>query len=267
VENHEKIHILLLGLDHRLLWQLTRTLAHLEDRIVIDCVKDPSAAKEICDRESVQVIVVDGWEQAWKAARHLAGDEAFEGGAWKWIIVAESLPLECLPAGRLSPSAVFLEKPFNPKDFPSFLLEVVASREIPEERELPEPLPEEISLPLTPGESYQKPEGAQPSEQGAEGTAGPGAEAEMERTEEVAEPDAEPIAEEVAESVAEPIAEPVGEPLADAFYRHVDEGFARLSEKDWNGAREQWSAALKIRPHDMRLQTNLRRLESKMKQD
>ena len=54
MENHEKTHILFLGLDHRLLWQLTRTLAHLEDRIVIDCVKDPSAAKEICDRESVQ---------------------------------------------------------------------------------------------------------------------------------------------------------------------------------------------------------------------
>ena len=108
------------------------------------------------------MIVVDGWEQAWKAARHLSGDEAFEGGAWKWIIVAESLPLECLPAGRLSPSAVFLEKPFNPKEFPSFLLEVVESREIPEEREPPEPLSEEISLPLTPGESYQEPEGARP---------------------------------------------------------------------------------------------------------
>lgn len=254
MENHEKIHILFLGLDHRLLWQLTRTLAHLEDRIVIDSVKDPSAAKEICERESVQVIVVDGWEQAWKAARHLAGDEAFEGGAWKWIIVAESLPLECLPAGRLSPYAVFLEKPFNPKDFPSFLLEVVESRAIPEEREPPEPLSEEISLPLTPGESYQEPEGAQPSEQGAEETAGPGTEVEMKRTEEV------------AESVAEPIAEPVAEPAADAFHRHVDEGFARLSEKDWNGAREQWAAALEIRPNDMRLQANLRRLEKTMKE-
>jgi len=254
VENHEKTHILFLGLDHRLLWQLTRTLAHLEDRVVIDCVKDPSAAKEICDRESVNVIVVDGWEQAWKAARHLSGDEAFEGGAWKWIIVAESLPLECLPAGRLSPSAVFLEKPFNPKEFPSFLLEVARSREIPEEREPPEPLLEEISLPLTPGESYQEPEGAQPSEQGAEETADPGAEEEMEPTEEVAEP------------AAEPIAEPVGEPVADAFHRHVDEGFARLSEKDWNGAREQWSAALKIRPNDVRLKANLSRLE-RMKEE
>ncbi len=252
MENHEKTHILFLGLDHRLLWQLTRTLAHLEDRIVIDCVKDPSAAKEICDRESVHVIVVDGWEQAWKAARHLAGDEAFEGGAWKWIIVAESLPLECLPAGRLSPSAVFLEKPFNPKEFPSFLLEVVESREIPEEQEPPEPLSEEISLPLTPGESYQEPEGAQPSEQGAEETAGADTEAEMER------------AEEVAESVAEPITEPVAEPFADAFHRHVDEGFARLSEKDWIGAQEQWSAALKIRPNDDRLRANLKRLEKKM---
>ena len=131
-------------------------------------------------------------------------------------------------------------------------MEVVESREIPEEQEPPEPLSEEISLPLTPGESYQEPEGAQPSEQGAEETAGADTEAEMER------------AEEVAESVAEPITEPVAEPFADAFHRHVDEGFARLSEKDWIGAQEQWSAALKIRPNDDRLRANLRRLEKKM---
>jgi hypothetical protein len=245
VENHEKTHILFLGLDHRLLWQLTRTLAHLEDRIVIDCVKDASAAREICDRESVHVIVVEGWDQGWRAARHLAGDEAFEGGAWKWIIVAESLPLECLPAGRLSPSAVFLEKPFNPKEFPTFLMEVVESREIPEEREPPEPLSKEISLPLTPGESYQAPESTRPAEQEAEEAAGADTETEKEP----------------AEEISEPAAEPPNEPVADAFHRHVDEGFARLSEKDWEGAREQWSAALKIRPNDVRLQANLRRLE------
>ena len=75
LERYEKKHIIFLGLDHRLLWQLTRTLAHLEDQIVVDCVKDPSAAKEICDREVVHVIVVDGWEQAWQAAHHLAGDK------------------------------------------------------------------------------------------------------------------------------------------------------------------------------------------------
>ena len=85
MEKQEKIHILFLGLDHRLLWQLTRTLAHLEDQLVIDCVKDPAAAKEICDRERVCAIVVDGWDQAWEAARYLSGDEFFEGGAWKWI--------------------------------------------------------------------------------------------------------------------------------------------------------------------------------------
>lgn len=230
MERYDKKHILFLGLDHRLLWQLTRTLAHLEDQIVIDYVKDPSAAKEICDREVVHVIVVDGWEQAWQAAHHLAGDEAFEGGAWKWIVLAESLPLECLPAGRLSPSAVFLEKPFNPKEFPSFLLKVVESREMPEDEEALESASEEISLPLTPGESYQEPEVPEPAEEGAD--------AEIERVEEVTEP-------------AEP----------DAFYQHVDQGFACLSERDWKGARENWWEALRIRPNDERLQANLRRLE------
>ena len=130
-------------------------------------------------------------------------------------------------------------------------MEVVESREIPEEREPPEPLPEEISLPLTPGESYQEPDGAQPSEQGAEETAGPGSEDEMEP----------------CRSDCRVGCEPTAEPVEDAFHRHVDDGFARLSEKDWKGAREQWSAALKIRPNDVCLQANLSRLEKTMKQD
>lgn len=256
MEKQEKIHILFLGLDHRLLWQLTRTLAHLEDRITIDSVKDPTAAKEICDREPVDVIVVDGWERAWNAARHLAGDEAFEGGAWKWIIVGESLPLECLPAGRLSPSAIFLEKPFNPKEFPPFVLEIVERREVPEEREPAEEISKEISLPLTPGESYQEPEGAQPAEAGAEEAAGAETDAEMDREGPAPEPAPEP-------PELGPAAEPAEVTPSD-FHRLVDEGFARLSEKDWQGAREQWSEALKIRPNDQRLQANLRRLERKM---
>lgn len=234
MERYEKKHILFLGLDHRLLWQLTRTLAHLEERISIDCVKDVSAAKEICDRESVHVIVVEGWEQARLAARHLAGDEAFEGGGWKWIILVDSLPLECLPAGRFSPSAVFLEKPFNPKQFSSFLLKVMESREIPEEEKAPEPISEEVSLPLIPGERYQEPGAPQAVKQWTEDKA-----------------------------VAEigPIEEPAEPARLDAFYHHVDQGFACLSEKDWKGAREHWRQALRMRPDDERLRANLRRLE------
>ena len=234
MERHEKIHILFLGLDDRMLWQLTRTLAHLEEQVTIDCVKDPSAAKEICDREVVHVIVVDGWEPAREAAHHLAGDEAFGRRPWKWIILVESLPLEGLPAGKLSPFAVFLEKPFNPKEFPSFLLEVVEEREVGGGEEVPEPASEEVSLPLTPGESYKEPAVPPPAEEGTE----------AEVLDEV------PAVEEVAEP-----AEPA------AFYHHQDEGFACLSDKDWKGAREHWQEALRIRPDDERLKANLRRLE------
>jgi hypothetical protein len=234
VERHEKIHILFLGLDDRMLWQLTRTLAHLEEQVTIDCVKDPSAAKEICDREVVQVIVVDGWEQARQAAHHLAGDEAFERRPWKWIILVESLPLEGLPSGELSPFAVFLEKPFNPKEFPPFLLRVVDEVEVREEEEVPEPVSEKVSLPLTPGESYKAPAVLPPVEEGTEA--------------------------EVCEDV--PTVEEVAEPTEpDTFYHHQDEGFACLSEKDWKGAREHWQEALRIRPDDERLKANLRRLE------
>lgn len=240
-----KIHVLLLGLDHRLLWQLTRTLAHLEDRMEIDCVKEPSAAKEICDREQVDVIVVDGWDQAWNAARYLSGDEIFEGGGWKWIIFAESLPLECLPAGRPSPSAVFLEKPFNPKEFPPFLLDLVEQGEVSGEREPEVPVPESVSLPLTPGESYQAPGGVSPEQEE------PG-----ERGGEPAVPEGEQV---------EPPAQPPP-PERDPFHSHVDQGFACLGEKDWKGAWEHWSEALKIRPNDTRLQSNLRRLEKRMKE-
>ena len=234
MERHEKTHVLFLGLDDRMLWQLTRTLAHLEEQVTIDCVKNPSAAKEICDREVVHVVVVDGWEPARQAAHHLAGDEAFGGAPWKWIILVDALPLEGLPSGKLSPSAVFLEKPFNPKEFPSFLLEVVEEREVCEVEEAPEPVSEKVSLPLIPGESYKEPTVPPPVEDGAEG----------EVRDEV------PTVEEVAEP-AEP----------EDFYRYQDQGFACLSEKDWKGAREHWQQALRIRPEDERLKANLRRLE------
>jgi hypothetical protein len=225
MERKERAHILFLGLDHRLLWQLTRTLAHFEDRLVIDCVTDPSEAKEICDREPVDVIVVDGWEKASTAARYLCGDEAFEGGAWKWIILAESLPLECLPSGRLSPSALFLEKPFNPKEFPSFVLRFIESGDFPRAAESPRTDLEAVSLPVVRGEAYRAPGEAEP---GARTGTAPGP--------------------------AEP----------DAFHRHVDEGFACLSGKDWKGAEEHWSIALRLRPNDPRLQANLRRLQERM---
>jgi len=239
VEGHQKKHILFLGLDHRLLWQLTRTLAHLEDQFTIDCVKDPSAAKEICDREVVHVIVVDGWEQARQAAHHLAGDEAFEGRPWKWIILVEALPLESLPAGRLSPSAVFLEKPFNPKDFPSFLWGVWEDKGICEEEQAPEPVLDEIPLPLVPGETYQEPAALPPGDEGAEAEAG----AEIHRVEEVLEPVEPPD-----------------------FYHHLDQGFACLSGGDWKGAKEHWMESLRIRPDDQRLSANLRRLQRMMEE-
>jgi hypothetical protein len=237
VERHEKTHVLFLGLDDRMLWQLTRTLAHLEEQVTIDCVKDPSAAKEICDREVVHVIVVDGWEPAREAAHHMAGDEGFGSKPWKWIILVDSLPLEGLPAGELSPFAVFLEKPFNPKEFPSFLLEVVEERQARGAEIAPEPVTEKVSLPVTPGESYKEPPRPPPVEERTEG----------EVCQEI------PTVEEVVEP-AEP----------DAFYHHQDEGFACLSEKDWQGARQHWQEALKIRPDDERLKANLRRLERKI---
>jgi hypothetical protein len=224
MKRQDKEHILFLGLDHRLLWQLTRTLALFEDRFVIDCVTDPSEAREICDREPVHVIVVDGWEKALAAARYLCGDQAFEGGTWKWIILAESLPLECLPSGRLSPSALFLEKPFNPKEFPSFLLAFIESGGQPRPEKAPQTEVEAVSLPVVRGETYRAPEQAG-------------------RTEPVAG---------------------AAESESDAFHRHVDQGFACLSVKDWKGAEEHWSTARRLRPNDQRLQANLRRLQRRM---
>lgn len=235
----EKKHIVFLGLDHRMLWQLTRTLAQLEEEIAVDCVTDPSGAKEICERELVHAVVVDGWEKAWEAARHLAGDEAFERGPWKWIILVEALPLESLPAGRVYPSVLFLEKPFNPKEFPSFLMKLLEAREVREVEEAPEPVTKERSLPLIPGETYKEPAAPARAEEIAEGGVG----------------------EEV------PPVEGAFEPAeADPFYRHLDQGFACLGEKDWKGAGEHWREALRIRPDDARLRANLRRLESMMEE-
>ncbi len=227
--------VLLLGLDHRLLWQLTRTLATLEDRLSIDCVKDPADAKEICDREPVHGIVVDGWDRAREAAYFMGGEMSFERGPWKWVILVDSLPLEAPSDGRLSASAVFLEKPFNPKAFPGFLMAFLEGKAPEGAKRVAPPSRREEILPVVPGERYEAPR----AEEG--GRAGEGAGFGGEET-------------------------PAGEQDR-AFFDLLERGFARLADKDWEGARAAWWEALRIRPHDRRLQANLRRLESMIEEN
>lgn len=234
MEAQDRRQVVLLGLDDRLLWQLTRTLAGLEDVVHIACVQGAEEAGEICASDPTAVVVVDGWERARETAGRLGGEEAFREGGWKWVVLTESLPLESLPGPSVSASVRFVEKPFNPKAFPSLLLQIAEGRQ----RLDPSPQPERRvgfdALPLTPGETYSPPPGAEDAEVSDGGP---------------------PLAPSV------PADRPAHVQVQARFHRLVDEGFDCLSRRDWDGVRRTWEQALAIRPDDRRLRANLDRLE------
>ena len=227
-----KHQILLLGLDNRLLWQLTRILSLMEDQIEFHCIQDYSEAETACGQGQIDLIVVDEWEGALQAIKHLGGEDIFQKGSWKWIVLADTIPPECLPNGNIPSSVIFLEKPFNPKEIPSFFLEILEERE-QQEVSTPPPSFTNTSLPLTQGEKYCPPD-TLPISENTEGK--------------------EPL------SSREQIGNEAGSTKNSEFYCLQDMGFACLKVKDWEGAKKHWNKALEIRPFDQRLQLNLKRL-------
>jgi hypothetical protein len=127
---------------------------------------------------------------------------------------------------------VFLEKPFNAKEFPSFLMSVLVGGEPQEEEQARGRFSGVESIPVSPGERYQEPSAPEVPEEG--------------------------IGEE------EPVGEAAEPEVAEDFYHYLDQGFVRIHQKDWAGAREQWLMALQIRPDDRRLRANIQRLERMM---
>jgi len=221
--------VLLVGLQEGLLWQITRSLAQTEPRIEYQCAMDFSLARELSEHTFFHYIVVDGWILAWEAGDAVGWEERVSMKPWTWVVLVESLPLEGLLDERIRSNAVFLEKPFNPKDFPAFLrsLETGGSRrpcaEDVEDMEGPEHPP----LPLEPGETYRPLEpdrGRTPAGKG----------------------------EELPPSVKD---------TGDGFHSFLEEGFTSLRHGDLEAARASWQKALALRPDDKRVRANLARLE------
>ncbi len=232
MNEHNKHQILLLGLDNRLLWQLTRILSLMEDQIEFHCIQDPSEAKTVCEQKEINLIVVDEWEGALQTSEHLDGDNVFESGRWKWIVLVDTIPLECLPNGNIPSPIIFLEKPFNPKEASSIFLKVLEGQNIQEET-LSVPAFSTNSFHLTLGEQYCTPDTLHVLNNGA---------------------DEEPV---FPQQHAEQDIDSNGN---NEFYCLLDMGFACLKLKNWDGAKKHWSKAQEIRPFDQRLQLNLKRL-------
>ena len=226
--------ILLLGIENRLLWQLTRILSFLEDQVEYHSLEDLSEAKELCAKTTIDLIIVNEWEAALQAESHLADEKTFDQGPFKWVVLVDTIPLECMPDGRIYDSVVFLEKPFNPKETASFLLWVLndqkeAAKGAPVAAEMTD-----YGVPLVPDEKYEPPE----------------------ETKE-ALPTLPPPKPSSAGQEAEKNATTMDD---NNFHCLLDMGFACSRLKDWDGARKHWTEALEIRPHDQRLQINLKRV-------
>ena len=237
----ERHQILLVGLEDRLLWQLTRTFSHWEERIGFRCVRTLGEARQVCDKEPVDLMVLDGPELAAEAALLFGNHGKAPGLPQVWIVLADSLP----PHGFLIPGSpsrtVFIERPFNPKEFPLLVLRALA--------EGPPELPEETGL---------EPRAEQPVEMREE------------EPKEVPAPRPVTVFPEERYLDVSPQAE-AGETsgvekesvkLTGDFYEYLARGFECVKNKDRQGAQENWRAALEICPEDRRLRANIRRLES-----
>jgi len=249
--------VLLLGIEDGLLWQLTKALAGIEDLFEVQCARDFSVAGEVCAAGKFDVIVVDGWEQSWQAGYLMGWDKVSEMKPGKWVILVDSPPMAGLLDEGVFSSAVFLEKPFNPKEFPAMLSDMLERPDTagPQVSSWPEtvradPFPETADFQeqyLVPGESYRRPECPDASEPGVRTFPGEGDVPRME------EPDSESGGQDIDSAPADPERD---------FYSLLDSGFACLKGKDYDGASRNWQMALLLRPHDKRLRANLLRLQS-----
>lgn len=240
--------ILLVGLDERVLWQLTRTLALWEERIAYGCALDVEEAFAICEQEPIDLMVLDSPETAAQAARLFRERQAAERCPPGWLVLADEVP----GGGFLIPGApratVLVEKPLHPKEFPLMVLKVFAETKLPGPAER---VASQKQREVGPGQEPVAAEGWPrgrpalfPEERYAEAAASPeGAK---------------------AESAAPPALGAAPSP-SEGFYEYLAKGFECLKNQDRQGALESWKAALALKPDDRRLKANIARLEGVQK--
>lgn len=236
--------ILLVGLDERVLWQLTRTLAPWDDRIGYVCASGVEEALAVCGRERIDLLVLDSPESAAQAARLFRDRQAADRCPRSWLVLADEVPAGGLLIPGAPRATVLVERPLHPKEFPLMVLKIFAETEAPpgaaervaslvRREDLParEPAAAEVETrarpPLFPEERYA----------GAAVLGRPGGERAVQRVSEA----------ELSSS--------------GGFYELLEKGFECLKNQDRQGALENWKAALALRPDDRRLKANIARLE------
>lgn len=239
--------ILLVGLDDRVLWQLTRTLALWDDRIGYGCAPGIEEALDICGRERIDLLVLDSPESAARAAWLFKDRHAADRCPPAWLVLADEVPAAGLLIPGAPRSTLVVERPVHPKEFPLMVLKAfsgIEPREAAEKRPAPsaqkEGEPARIPAagegwpwgrpPMFPEERYAGPQAAEEPEE-KEGERPP-----------PAVPEAEP-------------------PPSGGFYELLAKGFECLKSQDRRGALENWKAALALKPDDRRLKANIARLE------
>lgn len=237
--------ILLVGLDDRVLWQLTRTLALWDDRIGYGCAPGIEEALAVCGRERIDLLVLDSPESAVRAARLFKDRDAAHRCPPTWLVLADEVP----PGGLLIPGAprstLVVERPLHPKEFPLMVLKAfsgIESQGAAEPRL--EPLGQREGEPVRmPAAEEGWPRG-RPAMFPEERYAGP------------------PAPEGAEEERAAPAAAPEAEqPPSGGFYELLTKGFECLKSQDRRGALENWKAALALKPEDRRLKANIAKLE------
>jgi hypothetical protein len=123
MEHREGKRIILLGLDEGLLWQLTRSLASIADDLEYYCAASPSEAIDLLRDKPFDLLVVDSAETGLTVLEGLeAGPASSPGPARPRLLVLTGGSLKDVPRELMLPDdTLFLERPFNPKDFPFFV--------------------------------------------------------------------------------------------------------------------------------------------------
>ncbi len=244
----QKRRILLVGLDDRVLWQLTRTLALWDDRIDYGCALDVEEAFAVCEREPIDLMVLDSPESAARAARLFQDRLAAERCPRGWLVLADEVPAGGLLIPGAPRATVLVERPLHPKEFPLMVLKVFAEIEAPGAAQRVAPLVQREAGPARESAAAEAWTRGRPSLFPEERYAGAAAAEERPREEKALQgpPEAEP-------------------PSSGGFYELLAKGFECLKNQDRRGALENWKSALALRPDDRRLKANIARLEGAAK--
>ncbi len=120
MQHQESARIMFVELDEGLLWQLTRSLASCEDHLEYYCAATVAEAVALLHDRPFQLLVVDSAEKGLKVLEAIKSGRAGEAlPSCPRLLVLTEGSFKHLPQELLLPdNTLFLEKPFDPREFP-----------------------------------------------------------------------------------------------------------------------------------------------------